>query len=100
MLFTGTSFAHLTGISALGMFECSDEQVDAARSLGLPLSMRAGKSSDFLHYPFDWREGKLDDDDASEDERGTDFPFDALTYNELCRECRGAAMARSFIARV
>ena len=39
---TGAAFTHLkSAIQVLGMHECSDEQVAAARSLGLPVSTRA-----------------------------------------------------------
>ena len=37
---TGAAFAHLKGIQALGTYGCSDEQVAAARSLGLPVYTR------------------------------------------------------------
>ena len=33
---TGAAFAHLRGIQVLGMWECTDEQLAAAESLGLP----------------------------------------------------------------
>ena len=53
---TGAAFTHLKGISLLNMSSCRNEQVAAARSLGLPVKVLSPTSYGALYWTTDPRE--------------------------------------------